>query len=126
MNGDQDGQNRERELISFPRWAEVLAETPLSTGLREAYRSAIIAFLRYCKRRHAGASVILIQSYLTGLPDQERSGAREALRRWYRAAGNAAGGLKLEVEVEGRGTEGRERRTEWRQKVTKETEDGHR
>ena len=86
MDADQGGKNRERELISFPRWAEVLADTKVSTGQREAYRRAIIAFLGYCKRRHAGASVMLIQSYLAGLPEQERSGARAALRWWYRAA----------------------------------------
>ena len=94
MNRDQDGENRERGLIAFLRWAEVLAETPLSSGLREAYRSAIIVFLGYGKRRQAGASGILIQSYLTGLSEQERSGAREALRWWYRAA---MGGGRTEV-----------------------------
>ena len=82
MDADQGGQQRERELISFPRWAEVLAETKRPTGQREAYRRAIIAFLGSCKRRHAGASVILIQSYLAGLSEQERSGARESLREW--------------------------------------------
>ncbi len=88
MDADKGGQkNREREMISFPRWAEMLAaEGAIPGGRREAYRCAIIAFLGYCKRRHAGASVILIQSYLSGLAEQERSGAREALRWWYRAA----------------------------------------
>ena len=87
MDADKRGQNRERELISFPRWADVLAaDGTIPAERREAYRCAIIAFLGFCKRRHAGASVILIQSYLSGLPEQARSGAREALRWWYRAA----------------------------------------
>jgi len=95
MAADQCGQERNRELISFREWAEVLArDTEVPDSRREEYRGAIIAFLGFCKRRHAGVSVILIQSYLSGLPEQERSGAREALRWWYRAAqgsGSACG-----------------------------------
>ncbi len=78
MDADQGWQQRERELISFPRWAEVLAETKLPTGQREAHRRAILAFLGHCKRIHAPASIILIQSYLAGLPEQVRSGVRSA------------------------------------------------
>ena len=95
MAADQCGQERNRELISFREWAEVLArDTEVPDSRREEYRGAIIAFLGFCKRRHAGVSVILIQSYLSGLAEQERSGAREALRWWYRAAqgsGSACG-----------------------------------
>ena len=88
MDTDQCGQKRERELISFPRWAEVLARAEaLRAPQREAYRRAIIAFLAHCKHQHAGASIILIQSYLRGMPEPARAGAREALRWWYRAAG---------------------------------------
>lgn len=141
MAADQDGQNRERELISFPRWAEVLATTQTSTGKREAYRSAIIAFLGFCKRHHAGASVILIQSYLAQLPEQARSGAREALRWWYQAAkggeragaggtedgqqlgGGAGGALKWRVEVEARRIAGNETLT---RSATERTSDDER
>ena len=74
--------------MSFPGWKETLAAAALAQSDKAAHTRAIIAFLGFCKRRHAGASIILIQSYLSGLPEQERSGAREALRWWYRAAGN--------------------------------------
>ena len=85
MAADQCGQNR--ELISFREWARVLAgAAEISVARREAYRGAIIAFLGFCKRQHAGASVILIKAYLAQVPEQARSGAREALRWWYRAA----------------------------------------
>ena len=125
MDADKDGQKRERELISFPRWAELLAaETAIPAERREAHRSAIIAFLGYCKRRHAGASVILIQSYLSGLGEQERSGAREALRWWYRAAQGAASGLKLEAEVEGHETAGRRPVDCGRRAVEQRADDG--
>ncbi len=88
MDADRSGQSQGRELISFPRWAEVLAaDAAIPNERREAYRCAIIAFLGFCKRRHAGASVILIKAYLRGLPEQARSDARAALRWWYRAAG---------------------------------------
>ena len=72
--------------MSFPGWKETLAAAALAQSDKAAHTRAIIAFLGFCKRRHAGASIILIQSYLSGLPEQERSGAREALRWWYRAA----------------------------------------
>jgi len=85
MAADQCGQNR--ELISFREWAGVLAgAAEIPAARRETYRDAIIAFLGFCKRQHAGASVILIKAYLAQVPEQARSGAREALRWWYRAA----------------------------------------
>lgn len=82
MDADKGGQkNRERELISFPGWAEMLAaEGAIPTGRREAYRRAIIAFLGFCKRQQAGASVILIKAYLAQMPEQACSAAQEALR----------------------------------------------
>ena len=78
--------DRERRPLSFPRWKETLAAAALAQAEKAAHTRAIIAFLGYCKRSHAPASIILIKAYLAGLPEQERSGAREALRWWYRAA----------------------------------------
>jgi len=100
MAADQCGQERNGELISFPEWAGVLArDGEIPAARREAYRGAIIAFLGFCKRRHAGASVILIKAYLAQVPEQARSGAQEALRWWYRAAqgGGSACGLPSRV-----------------------------
>ena len=84
----EEKADRERRPLSFPRWKESLAAVPLAQSDKAAQTRAIIAFLGYCKRSHAPASIILIKAYLAGLPEQERSGAREALRWWYRAAGN--------------------------------------
>ena len=101
----EDKADRERRPLSFPRWKETLAAA-LAQAEKEAHTRAIIALLGYCKRSHAPASIILIKAYLAGLPEQERSGAREALR-WFvlaaerQAAGCAGGELKIEVEREG-------------------------
>ena len=103
MAADQCGQERNGELISFPEWAGVLArDGEIPAARREAYRGAIIAFLGFCKRRHAGASVILIKAYLAQVPEQARSAAREALRWWYRAAqGTRQGGGRQTSRNEG-------------------------
>jgi hypothetical protein len=106
VDGSANPTSGNRQWISFPQWRDALAAEPIAPAVREQRARAIIAFLGFCKRQHAGASVILIKAYLAQLPEQGRSGAREALRWWYRAAGRAAGGLKWQVEVEGRGTAG--------------------
>ncbi|MFT3829543.1 MAG: integron integrase [Opitutaceae bacterium] len=73
---------RERRPLSFPQWKEALAAAPLTESTKTTHQRAIIAFLGFCKRSHAPASIILIQSYLKQLPEQERSAGREALR-WF-------------------------------------------
>jgi hypothetical protein len=72
--------DRDRRPLSFPQWKETLAAAALAQSEKSANTRAIIAFLGFCKRSHAPASIILIKAYLAGLPEQERSGARESLR----------------------------------------------
>lgn len=83
---------RERRPLSFPHWQEALAATVLPAAEKEARKCAIIAFLGFCKRSHAPASIMLIQSYLGEMPEQARSGAREALRWFVLAAERQAEG----------------------------------
>ena len=88
----EEKAERERRPLSFPQWKQALAATTLAQSEKTAHAHAIIAFLGFCKRSHAPASIILIQSYLAGLPEQARSGAREALRWFVLAAERDARG----------------------------------
>jgi len=101
---------RERRPLSFPQWKEGLAAAALAQAEKTAHQRAIIAFLGFCKRSHAPASIIGIKAYLAQLPEQERSGAREALR-WFvlaaeRQAGGRAGGEPSPVAGERRADDG--------------------
>lgn len=97
----EETADRERRPLSFPQWKETLAAAALAQSEETAHTRAIIAFLGFCKRSHAPASIILIKAYLAALPEQERSGAREALRWFVLAAerGGSACGLPRRVPV---------------------------
>jgi hypothetical protein len=95
----EEKAERERRPLSFPQWKETLAAATLAQSEKAAHTRAIIAFLGFCKRSHAPASIILIQSYLARLPEQERSGAREALRWFVLAAERQAGGDRSAEET---------------------------
>ena len=88
----EERADRERRPLSFPQWKETLAAAALAQSEKTAHTRAIIAFLGFCKRSHAPASIILIKAYLAALPEQERSGARDALRWFVLAAERQAGG----------------------------------
>ena len=93
MSADQRGENGDDRLVSFRNWNEVLEAAPLALALKTVYRQEIVAFLRFCKVHHAGASIILVKQYLAVAERQGRTQAREALRWWFRAAkGGAAKG----------------------------------
>ncbi|HVT72901.1 MAG TPA: integron integrase [Lacunisphaera sp.] len=82
----------DQQPISFPQWKEALAMASLTPQQKAAYSGEIIAFLKFCKSRHAWITADLIRRYL---PDRERAStgpAREALRWFYRAA-KAGGAL---------------------------------
>ena len=86
MSADQRGENGDDRLVSFREWNEVLEAAPMALALKTVYRQEIVAFLRFCKVHHAGASVILVKQYLAVAERQGRTQAREALRWWFRAA----------------------------------------
>ncbi|MBK8474998.1 MAG: integron integrase [Opitutaceae bacterium] len=89
MNSNQAGQNRDKLILCFPNWTAALAAAALEPAAKEGYRREILAFLHHCKIHHAGASIILAKAYLSVAETQGRSGARAALRWWFRAAGSA-------------------------------------
>ena len=82
----EDSMEKERQVVSFPQWQEVLAKEPFSAAQAAAFRHEIFGFLRVCKLRHAGASIILAKEYLASVREQDANAAREALRWWFVAA----------------------------------------
>ena len=124
MNADQRGSGGDSEVVSFPNWKEVLAAEVFAPEQRAQIERAISAFLEFCKRRRAPASVILIKEYLAVRerqgrsesqnpePECQRPGtnrqgpgdagarqAREALRWWFRAATRSARRPAVEQEA---------------------------
>lgn len=75
----------ERTIMSFPAWRSVLQASPLSPGEKLRFEQEIVRFLHHCKARHAGASTVLAREYLRGCERKGPSGARVALRWWFRA-----------------------------------------
>ena len=92
MSTDQRGESGDDRLVSFREWNEVLEAQTLAPALKTVYRQEIVAFLRFCKVHHAGASIILVKQYLAVAETQGRTQAREALRWWFRAAKRGGGG----------------------------------
>ena len=83
MSADQRGENGDDRLVSFREWNEVLETEAMALALKTVYRQEIVAFLRFCKVHHAGASIILVKQYLSVAETQGRSRVREALRWWF-------------------------------------------
>lgn len=77
---------REDTPISFPDWSEALA-AEFDSAQQQAYRWAVIAFLKYCRDKRAPASVKLIRLYLDQLGSAPAAQARPALRWFYQEAG---------------------------------------
>jgi integron integrase len=78
----------EREALSFPGWADVLAAAKLAAPVRANHRRDILTFFRFCKLAHAPATVLMARQFLERAnPDTTR--AREALRWLFRAARSA-------------------------------------
>ena len=67
--------------VHFPGWEEALGKESLSVVRRDLFRTAIVRFLRHCRRLHAPATVALIRSYLSGLDGSPVD--REALLWFY-------------------------------------------
>ena len=76
------GINRTAAL-SFPNWAEVLAESELPFEIVSSHREVIIAFFRFCKQAHAPATTVLARQFLERSHDNP-SATREALRWLFR------------------------------------------
>ena len=64
--------------ISFPDWRDWLARSELEPADQAYFAAEIVVFLRFCKSKHAAASVILIKTYLEEVEVQGPSRAREA------------------------------------------------
>jgi hypothetical protein len=86
MKADDTGQNREDQIVSFQGWKEALAAETFAAEQKAAFRQEVVYFLHHCKVHHAGASIMLAKQYLAVAETQGRTGAREALRWWFRAA----------------------------------------
>ena len=69
--------------ISFPGWKQVLAQSGLPPAARNAFEDEIISFLKYCKARHARATVPIARQYLVEHEPRTAGPARAALRWFY-------------------------------------------
>jgi hypothetical protein len=79
MNADHRGSGRDSEVVSFPNWKDVLAAAGFAPEREHAVRQEIFAFLRHCKTRHAGASIMLSKDYLRVVERQDPSGGNSNL-----------------------------------------------
>lgn len=77
-------------VIAFHNWKQALARKQLPPIEAARYEHAIISFLRFCKREHAPASVVLAKKYLA--QRQLLAGAFDArpALRWFFSAAPAA------------------------------------
>jgi hypothetical protein len=55
---------RERTAVMFGEWKEALAAANFASEQRQNMQQAIFSFLRFCKGKHAPASVMLAKSYI--------------------------------------------------------------
>ena len=83
--------------IWFPNWMSALKRSSLSAMVRGAHEREVGAFLGFCKRMHAPASVALAKHYLheqrKAADDPARAALRWFVRAWRaEAAGHQAGG----------------------------------
>jgi len=72
----------DRQPVRFPGWKAALRQSGLPGADLIEYERAIISFLKFCKDRHAPASVVMVRLHL-----QSRPGHRMALRWFFKAAG---------------------------------------
>ncbi len=68
----------EKASISFLDCRVWLALSELEPADQAYFAAEIVVFLRFCKSKHAAASVILIKTYLEEVEVQGPSRAREA------------------------------------------------
>jgi integron integrase len=88
--------NPESAPVSFPAWKEVLASATVVPEAKSEYRREILAFLHHCKVRRAPATVMLAKEYLATRERQGASGARVALRWFFKAARGGVTDAKLQ------------------------------
>jgi hypothetical protein len=76
---------REQDPFLFRNWRSVLVETATSPRQRSDFERDIIAFLGFCKKSRAPASIILSKAYLARQTEQDFNAIvflmPEALRR---------------------------------------------
>jgi len=103
--------------VSFPKWAEALADdSEIGTGRRDAFRRAIMGYLKYLKDRHVRASLASAKAYFDGEKSagRDREEERGAVRWFFRAAkrdGRSNIEQGVSKEEEGGSTLNAERRT---------------
>ncbi|HUR59107.1 MAG TPA: integron integrase [Opitutaceae bacterium] len=76
----------ENDPIHFPDWAEALAAARFPPLIADSHRRAISAFLAFCRRLHAPATVALARQFVRADP-LSAARRREALRWFFLAAG---------------------------------------
>jgi len=78
--------------VWFPQWVEVLAQVRLPEMRRQAYRQAVVAFLRFCKASRQRATVASARQFMEQMERQRRLGVsqlatwKEALNWFFRSA----------------------------------------
>jgi len=69
--------------VSFPKWAEALADdSEIGAGRRDAFRRAIMGYLKHLKEHHGRASFASAKAYFDGEKEagRECGEEREAVR----------------------------------------------
>ncbi len=100
-----------RSPVSFSQWKAALATDPdVAADRRDAYRRAVMGYLKHLKDRHVRASLASAKAYFDGEKSagRDREEEREAVRWFFRAAKrrNTEGGVrKEELGVGERGVE---------------------
>jgi hypothetical protein len=78
--------------VWFPQWVEVLARVRLPELRRQAYRQAVLAYLRFCKASRQRATVASAREFMAQVEGQKRSGVsqlaiwKEGLNWFFKAA----------------------------------------
>ena len=72
------------EGVWFPQWTEALARLRLPEWRRQAYRRALIKYLRFCKVSHQRASVASARKFMAQVEAQRRLGVSQ-VARWKEA-----------------------------------------
>jgi len=76
----------ENAPILFSDWKQVLDTRALPWEMRHGFENDIAAFLEYCRRQRAPASIALAKQYLENVGPDEAQAARQAFRWFVRSS----------------------------------------
>ena len=75
------GDFKASEGVWFPQWAAVLARLALPELRRQAYRRALIDYLRFCKASHQRTTVNSARQFMAQVQNQRQPGVSQVVVR---------------------------------------------